>query len=146
MITLQVARKTMLLLWLALAAPLLFLALLQVMLAKNGADVADELNALGWLFQLIVPTATVMIAPMTISHHKITSKKEVENRMIYYVGVALIIFYFVCLYSFILLEPYSELPIAKIFLLSSWFLVPIQGILITILSRFFIEDISSDEI
>jgi hypothetical protein len=145
MITLETARYRMLWLWLVLSAPLLTLALFQTLFAKNGTEVSDVLNALGWLFQVIVPTGTVMIAPMTISHHQVVSKKLVNNRSLYRVGIALILFYFFCLYSFVLLEPLSELPISRIFLISSWFLVPIQGMLIVIISRFFIEDIEPNQ-
>jgi hypothetical protein len=139
MITLQAARNRMLCLWGILAAPLLLLALAQAMFRTHGADVSDAFTELGWIFQLVVPTATVMIAPMTISHHQNISKKQVANRVLYRIGMALIVFYFICSYSFIFLEPYSELPMANVFLISSWFLVPIQGVLITIVSKFFIE-------
>jgi hypothetical protein len=138
-LSLHRARNRLTWTWLALTGPLLLIVILQSITGKYGQNGFESLTGIGWLFQAVLPTASVMIAPITLPINPTVEARSVENLTLLWITICSFVFYFVILYAIILLEPMTGISLDKLMAMSAWFLAPIQAFILTLVSKFFLE-------
>jgi hypothetical protein len=138
-LSLHQARNRLTWIWLALTGPLLLIVILQSINGKYGQNGFESLTGIGWLFQAVLPTASVMIAPITLPINPAVKTRSVENLTLLWITISSFVFYFVILYAIILLEPMSGMSLGNLMAMSAWFLAPIQAFILTLVSKFFLE-------
>jgi hypothetical protein len=138
-LSLHQARNRLTLSWLILSAPLLLLVIFQSISGKYGFEGLESLTGVGWVFQAVLPTASVMIATSTLPMSDKIAGRVVENVTLLRITSLSFIFYFLILYSIVLLEPWTNISLPNLMAMSGWFLAPIQAFILTLISKFFLE-------
>jgi hypothetical protein len=138
-LSLHQARNRLTWTWLAMTGPLLLIVILQSITGKYGQTGFESLTGIGWLFQAVLPTASVMIAPITLPINPAVETRSVENLTLLWITICSFVFYFVILYAIILLEPMTDMSLQTLMAMSAWFLAPIQAFILTLVSKFFLE-------
>src|SRR5262249_5695422 len=92
-LSLHQARNRLTWTWLALSGPLLLIVILQSINGKYGQNGFESLTGIGWLFQAVLPTASVMIAPITLPINPVVEARSVENLTLLWITISSFIFY-----------------------------------------------------
>jgi hypothetical protein len=137
--TVQRVRVTLTLVWLALTGPAILIVVAQTVNGKFGHDLAALFMGLGWLVPLWTPITTMMLVPLTAKIDKSKPVEPFEGTGILAVTYFAMILYFACIYMVIVLGSMSEVPTASIYLWSTWAFVPLQALLIGLLTKLFLE-------
>src|SRR5437870_2745328 len=117
-VSLHGARNSLAWSWMVLSAPLILLVIFQWLSGKYGVETLESLTGFGWLFQAVLPTAAVMIAPLTVPRHPQIKDRKVENLALFAIAIGLFIFYFIILYAIVLAEPWTTIRLENRMLMS----------------------------
>ena len=121
--------------WICALAPLVVILILRQLDGFYGSDAKEVWN---WFSQFVLPALTLLAGAWTVSVSP-NDQKPVENSTVLWVAGAFSIFYVLLLYVVIGRQPWSDLPWREQFTQSALFLGVIQGLVIGVLSKFFIE-------
>lgn len=129
------ARIQVLVVWISLFSPLAILITLQTAFKKY-----DWTVGWGWLGQATIPTLSLMISVIGTRSVSKEAEKTTPNRTLYLLCINVTILYFLTLYGIVLLEPFVDYDVVHLFSVSGWFVAPLQGLLIGLLSKLFLEN------
>jgi hypothetical protein len=139
MTTVHRVRVTLTLVWLAFTGPSILIVVAQTINGKFGYDLSGLFQGLGWLIPLWTPITTMMLVPLTVKIDKSKPVEPFEGGGVLVITYVAMIIYFLCIYMVIVLDAESEVPTAKIYLWSTWAFVPLQALLIAMLTKIFLE-------
>lgn len=135
--TVQRVRITLTVVWLVCTGPAILIVVAQTVSGKFGYDdLSAMFMGLGWLVPLWTPITTLMLVPLTVKPDKPEMFEGAGVLLITYIAMIL---YFACIYIVIVLDAEEGLPTAKIFLWSGWAFIPLQALLIALLTKVFLE-------
>jgi hypothetical protein len=137
--TVQRVRVALTLVWLACTGPAILIVVAQTINGKFGNDLSALFMGLGWLVPLWTPITTMMLVPLTAKIDKSKPAEMFEGGGILVVTYFAMVLYFACIYLVIVLDSVSEVPTARIYLWSTWAFVPLQALLIGLLTKLFLE-------
>jgi hypothetical protein len=121
--------------WLAAMAPLVIVLILRQLDGFYGSDPKDVWS---WFGQFVLPALTLLGGAWSVAAVP-SDRKPVDNPIVFWIAVAISVFYIVLLYVVIGKQPFSPLAWQDQFKQSALFLGVIQGLLIGVLGKFFIE-------
>jgi hypothetical protein len=120
--------------WLVAVGPLVIILVLRQLNNFFGGDPKDVWN---WFSQFVLPALTLLGGAWTVSASP-NDQRQIENPMVFWVAVILSIFYVALLYLVIGSQAGSEQPLSQL-KDSALFLGILQGLVIGVLGKFFIE-------
>lgn len=120
--------------WLILALPLIGIL---VMRQLNGFYGPDPKDVWGWFSQFVLPGLTLLAGAWTVSAAP-NDGKPLENPVVFWVAVILSVFYLGLLYLIVADQFGASNPLDML-KQSALFLGIVQGLLIGLLGKFFIE-------
>jgi len=121
--------------WMAAMAPLVIILILRQLDGFYGSDPKEVWS---WFSQFVLPALTLLGGAWTVAAAP-SDQKQIDNTIVFWVAVAMSAFYIVLLYVVIGKQPTSPLPWQDQFKQSALFLGIIQGLVIGVLGKFFIE-------
>jgi len=121
--------------WTAAMAPLVVILILRQLEGFYGNDAKEVWS---WFSQFVLPALTLLAGAWTVATSP-SEQRPIGNTVVFWVAVAMSIFYIVLLYVVIGKQPTSPLPWQEQFKQSALFLGIIQGLVIGVLGKFFIE-------
>jgi hypothetical protein len=121
--------------WTAAMAPLVIVLILRQLEGFYGSDAKEVWS---WFSQFVLPALTLLAGAWTVSTPP-SEQKPIDNAAVFWIAVAMSVFYIVLLYVVIGKQPTSPLPWQEQFKQSALFLGIIQGLVIGVLGKFFIE-------
>jgi hypothetical protein len=121
--------------WLAAMAPLVIVLILRQLDGFYGSDAKEVWS---WFSQFVLPALTLLAGAWTVAAAP-TDQKQIDNTIVFWIAVSIPIFYIVLLYVVIGKQPTSSVPWQEQFKQSALFLGIIQGLVIGVLGKFFIE-------
>jgi ABC-type transport system involved in cytochrome c biogenesis permease subunit len=121
--------------WLAAMAPLVVVLILRQLDGFYGSDAKEVWS---WFSQFVLPALTLLAGAWTVAAAP-TDQKQIDNTIVFWIAVSMSIFYIVLLYVVIGKQPTSSVPWQEQFKQSALFLGIIQGLVIGVLGKFFIE-------
>lgn len=121
--------------WTAAMAPLVIVLILRQLEGFYGSDAKEVWS---WFSQFVLPALTLLAGAWTVSTSP-SEQKPIDNAAVFWIAVAMSVFYIVLLYVVIGKQPTSPLPWQEQFKQSALFLGIIQGLVIGVLGKFFIE-------
>jgi hypothetical protein len=121
--------------WICILAPLVIILVLRQLDGFYGNDAKEVWS---WFGQFVLPALTLLGGAWSVAATP-NDKNPIENPMVLWIAVALSAFYIVLLYIVIGKQPWSPLPWQEQFKQSALFLTILQGLVIGVLGKFFIE-------
>jgi hypothetical protein len=121
--------------WACALAPLVIVLVLRQLDGFYGNDPKEVWS---WFSQFVLPALTLLGGAWTVAASP-SDQKPVENTPVFWVAAALSVFYVALLYVVIGKQPWSSLAWQEQFKQSALFLAIIQGVVIGVLGKFFIE-------
>jgi hypothetical protein len=121
--------------WFCAVAPLVIILVLRQLNDFYGGDAKDVWN---WFSQFVVPALTLLGGAWTVSASP-TDDKQIDRPMVFWIAVVLSLFYIALLYVVIGMQTWSSMPWQEQFKQSALFLGVIQGLVIAVVGKFFIE-------
>jgi hypothetical protein len=121
--------------WMGAVAPLIVILVLRQV---NGFYGADAKEVWSWFSQFVIPALTLLAGAWTVSASP-ADQNQIGNPMVFWIAVFLSIFYVALLYVVIGSQPWSTLTWQEQFKQSALFLGVIQGLVIGVVGKFFIE-------
>lgn len=121
--------------WTVAMAPLVIILILRQLDGFYGTDAKEVWS---WFSQFVLPALTLLAGAWTVAASS-SEQKQIDNTVVFWIAVAMSIFYIVLLYIVIGKQPTSPLPWQEQFKQSALFLGIIQGLVIGVLGKFFIE-------
>src|SRR5262245_24485063 len=132
------AKMSLSLLWLLAAAPLLLILIVRQLQGFYDAPNTDPKEVWNWVSQFVLPGFTLIAGAWTVSASP-SDSKTVENSWVFWAAIGMSVLYLVILYLVVALQAGSQLPWPETFKQSALFLGLIQGVVIAVLGKFFIE-------
>lgn len=126
------ARRYIFFTWIVLFVPIASIITLQTINRKFDWPIGW-----GWLAPMTIPIISMMLPLLHLNERKINNKTAPLS--IFSACIILMSLYFFSLYLIVLYEPFSDISIEDLFVISPWFLTPVQGILIGLISKLFLE-------
>jgi hypothetical protein len=120
--------------WLMAVGPLMIILVLRQL---NGFFGSDPKDVWSWFSQFVVPALTLLGGAWTVSASS-NDQKEIDNPMTFWVSVMLSVFYLALLYLVVGSQVGSMQPLSQL-KDSALFLGILQGLVIGVLGKFFIE-------
>jgi hypothetical protein len=136
--TIRTAKMCLSLLWIGAIGPLLLILIYRQLSGFYDAPNTDHREVWNWVSQFVVPGATLLAGAWTVSVSS-SDEKPVGNSWVFWVAVGMSVFYFVVLYLVVSVQASSQQPWPETFKQSALFLGIIQGAVIGVLGKFFIE-------
>lgn len=121
--------------WTVAMAPLVIILILRQLDGFYGNDAKEVWS---WFSQFVLPALTLLAGAWTVAASS-SEQKQIDNTVVFWIAAAMSIFYIVLLYVVIGKQPTSPLPWQEQFRQSALFLGIIQGLVIGVLGKFFIE-------
>jgi cellobiose-specific phosphotransferase system component IIC len=121
--------------WMCAAAPLVILLVLRQL---NGFYGSDPKDVWSWFSQFVLPALTLLVGAWTVSASP-SDEKQIDNPAVFWAAVVLSAFYVVLLYVVVGNQAASSQPWSEQFKQSALFLGIIQGLVVGVLGKFFIE-------
>jgi hypothetical protein len=125
--------------WLLGIAPLL---LLMVARSVTGFYKGEIIELWSWLVQLLFPVLGIITASWSVGGTH-ADDVDVKSPSVFWFTLGCSVFYLIAIYMVVFLEPGSEENWVTVFRNSGIYLGFIQGIVVTALGKFFIENIHS---
>lgn len=124
--------------WLAAAAPLLLILIVRQLQGFYDVPSTDPKEVWNWVSQFVVPGVTLIVGAWTVSASP-SDAKPVDHPWVFWAAISMSAFYFVVLYLVVALQAGSPQPWPETFKQSALFLGIIQGVVIAVVGKFFIE-------
>jgi hypothetical protein len=121
--------------WLAVVTPLLIILILRQLNEFYGNDPKEVWS---WVSQFVLPGLTLLAGAWTVSASP-SDQKPLDNPAVFWVALILSIFYLGVLYLVVATQATSNVPWGEVFKQSALYLGLIQGLVIAVLGKFFIE-------
>jgi len=121
--------------WTTAMAPRVIILILRQLDGFYGTDAKEVWS---WFSQFVLPALTLLAGAWTVAASA-SEQKQIDNTVVFWVAVAMSVFYILLLYVVIGKQPTSALPWQEQFKQSALFLGIIQGLVIGVLGKFFIE-------
>jgi hypothetical protein len=121
--------------WLCAVGPLLTILVLRQLYGFYGSDPKDVWN---WFSQFALPALTLLGGAWTVSASP-SDQKPIDNPMVFWIAVVLSVFYIAFLYMVVGIQAFSTQSWSEVFKQSALFLGILQGLVIGVLGKFFIE-------
>jgi len=121
--------------WMGVLAPLVIILILRQLDGFYGNDAKEVWS---WFSQFVLPALTLLAGAWSVSASP-TDQKPIDNPMVFWIAVALSVFYIALLYVVIGQQPLSPVPWQEQFKQSALFLGVFQGLVIGVVGKFFIE-------
>jgi hypothetical protein len=132
------AKMCLSLFWLVAIAPLLFILILRQLNGFYDDSKSDPREVWNWVSQFVLPGLTLIAGAWTVSASP-SDEKPVAHQWVFWAAVGMSMFYVAVLYLVIGMQATSALPWPETFKQSALYLGLIQGALIAVLGKFFIE-------
>src|SRR5262245_4119054 len=125
--------------WLLAIAPLLLILILRQLNGFYDGDAkSDSREVWNWVSQFVLPGLTLIAGAWTVSASP-SDEKLVAHQWVFWAAVGMSMFYLTVLYLVIGMQATSALPWPETFKQSALYLGLMQGALIAVLGKFFIE-------
>jgi hypothetical protein len=121
--------------WLLAVAPLIIVLVLRQLGGYYGANPKEVWN---WFTQFVLPALTLLAGAWTVTTAP-GDKSRFDNSFVFWLAAALSAFYVALLYFVIGMQTWSQLPWQEVFKQSALFLGILQGLVIGVVGKFFIE-------
>lgn len=132
--TMRLAKSWLSIGWLVAVGPLMIILVLR---QQNGFFGTDPKEVWNWFGQFVLPALTLLGGAWSVSVSP-NDQKPIDNPMVFWVAVVLSIFYLTLLYLVIASQVGSSQPLSQL-KDSALYLGLIQGLVIGVLGKFFIE-------
>jgi hypothetical protein len=136
--TIRKAKMCLSVLWLCAIAPLLLILIYRQLNGFYDAPNTDHKEVWSWVSQFVLPGATLLAGAWTVSASS-SEKRRIANTWVFWLAIGMSLFYFAVLYLVVSAQASSQQPWPETFKQSALFLGIIQGALIGVLGKFFIE-------
>lgn len=120
--------------WLIAVGPLMFILVARQLNGFFGSDPKDVWN---WFSQFVLPALTLLGGAWAVSASP-NDQKQIDNPMVFWVAAVLSAFYLALLYMVVGSQTGASQPLAQL-KDSALFLGILQGLVIGVLGKFFIE-------
>jgi hypothetical protein len=134
----RTAKMSLSLLWLVAVAPLILILILRQMEGFYDIPSTDPKDVWSWVSQFVLPGVTLVAGAWTVSTSS-ADKGPVGNPSVFWIAMGMSAFYLVVLYLVVALQAGSSAPWPETFKQSALYLGIIQGAVIGIVGKFFIE-------
>lgn len=136
MIPVKIAQRRIAILWFC-GAGLLFVYCILLSISSGDTNLADFLWS--WFLPTVMPTLSLILGVLVSdSLKKSADEREVEI-FIYRTAILISFFYLSCVWSTILLQPFSRLKLVDLLQMSQLWLAPLQGLTSAALGAFFVQ-------
>jgi hypothetical protein len=126
------------LLWLTAVAPLILILILRQLGGFYDIPNTDPKDVWTWVTQFVLPGVTLVAGAWTVTTPA-SDKKKIGNPTGFWIAVGMSAFYFAVLYVVIASQAGSSQPWPETFKQSALYLGIIQGVVIGVVGKFFIE-------
>jgi hypothetical protein len=138
--TVDQIRSQLSLIWITATSPALVILVALTINGHFGYEAGGMFAGLGWLLPFWTPITTVVLVPIRARNDNGTEAAIFENRALLITTYVAMLVYCICIYMVIVLDAESvSSHIERIYLWSTWTFVPIQAMLIALLSKVFLE-------
>ncbi len=121
--------------WSCAVAPLVVILVLRQLNGYYGDDPKEVWN---WFTQFVLPATTLLAGAWTVTAAP-SDKNPIDNPVVFWVAAVLSAFYLIMLYVVIGMQARSALSWQELFKQSALFLGILQGLVIAVVGKFFIE-------
>ena len=132
------AKMALSLLWMLAAAPILLILILRQLQGFYDTPNTDPKEVWNWVSQFVLPGVTLVVGAWTVSASP-SDQRPIDNPWVFWAAIGMSAFYFIVLYLVVGLQGTTQQPWPETFKQSALFLGIIQGAVIAVLGKFFIE-------
>jgi hypothetical protein len=134
----RTAKMSLSVLWLIAIAPLILILILRQMSGFYNTPNTDLKDVWSWVSQFVLPGLTLMAGAWTVSSSP-ADGGPVENPIVFWIAVGMSAFYLAVLYVVVALQAGTDQPWPETFKQSALYLGIVQGAVIGVVGKFFIE-------
>ena len=132
------AKMSLSMLWMFAVAPILLILILRQLDGFYDTPNTDPKEVWNWVSQFVLPGITLVAGAWTVSASP-SDQKPIDNSWVFWAAIGMSAFYFIVLYLVIGLQGATQQPWPETFKQSALFLGIIQGAVIAVVGKFFIE-------
>ena len=136
----QRARDVLSILWVMVSGPLVLFLIARSVSGYYGHEPEKIIDLWSWVFQFLFPVLGIIVAAWSVGAVR-SQKKSIHSMPVFWGALILSVFYLFALWLVVVLEPFSEAQWSAVFRNSGIYLGPVQGIVVTALGKFFIENV-----